>query len=651
MDSSPISLLLFLLLLPLPISSKNIFFDFPSFSLRNLTLLGPSSFLRGGSLFLSAGAAVFSVPIQFSDQRTGLSASFSTAFSFSIPGPGPASNSFADGLAFFLSHDAETLSTPAAYLGLFGSTKNFSIIALEFDARVNRIGLDVGGAKSLIKEDLDPHGIELRSGNLIMAWIEYETRDQSLNVSMGYSSLKPERPVLSTRFDLGRHFEEYMFVGFSTPPRGSAEAIMIESWSFRTSGLPSLDLSRRAPHTVSDSFRRLISAKSSSTPARNSRKKLIIGFGVVGPAAVSVVFVVFVCMSIKRRMKIRADKESFKADITKGPRQFRYQELFSATKGFHSSRIIGRGGFGVVYKAVYPEAGISYAVKRSKSQESKSEFIAELSIIADLKHQNLVQLQGWCTEKNELLLVYEFMPNGSLDKVLYPCPDSRAWPVLDWTQRYNIVTGIASVLHYLHQGCEQKVIHRDIKSSNIMLDAEFNPKLGDFGLARSMEHNESPKSTLPAGTVGYLAPEYLHYGKATEKSDVFSYGIVVLEICTGRRSINTKGGESSKNANLADWVWNLYSEDKLAEAVDPRLNGEFDRDQMMRLLLMGLSCVNPGAAERPDMRRIVQILECKAEPLAVPRTKPLLTFNSTIPISLEEIVSDGHHNSAASNQF
>lgn len=238
--------------------------------------------------------------------------------------------------------------------------------------------------------------------------------------------------------------------------------------------------------------------------------------------------------------------------------------------------------------------------------------------------------------------MYDFMPNGSLDKMLYKEPERGK--LLSWSHRQNIALGLASVLVYLHQECEQRVIHRDIKAGNILLDGNFNPRLGDFGLAKLMDHDKGPVSTLTAGTMGYLAPEYLQYGKATDKTDVFSYGVVVLGVACGRRPIEREG---SKMLNLIDWVWGLHSEGKVIEAADKRLNGEFEEEEMRKLLILGLSCANPDSAERPSMRRVLQILNNEAAPLAVPKVKPTLTFSSDLPLPLtiEDIVSEADQES------
>ncbi|XP_057464542.1 probable L-type lectin-domain containing receptor kinase S.7 [Actinidia eriantha] len=656
-------LLLLSLLRPQFASSRNTSFDFPSLSLRNLSLLG-DSYLRGGVIGLtrelsvpasSSGSVIYNEPIRFSDPDSNLTASFSTKFSFSVNNINPAS--FGDGLAFFLSPDNQTLGSPGGYLGLVNSTqltKN-KFIAIEFDTKLdphfddpsdNHIGLDIESLISIKTADSTSYGIDLKSGNLITAWIDYESGLKKLDVFLSYTSSKPESSILTVEIDLSEHLKEFMFVGFSASTEGSTELHLIENWSFQTSGFLSLK-PRDHLHNVSENS---VPIQVPESPNKH-HKKLGLGFGIAGPAFFCVFLVIFGWISVKKWRGIRMEK-SFKAELVTGPRQFSYRELKSATRGFHSSRIVGRGAFGTVYKAHFEDSGSVSAVKRSKhTHEGKSEFLAELTIIAGLRHKNLVQLQGWCVEKGELLLVYEFMPNGSLDKVLYQEFDTGKFGnSLKWSYRYNIAVGLASVLTYLHQECEQQVIHRDIKTSNVMLDVNFNPRLGDFGLARLMDHDKSPVSTLTAGTMGYLAPEYLQYGKATEKTDVFSYGVVMLEVACGKRPIERES-KSEKMVNLVDWVWGLHSEGRIIEAADVRLRGEFDEDEMKRILMVGLGCANPDSGPRPSMRRVLQILNGEAEPVLVPRVKPSLSFSCELPLSLEEIVSDEEEDSNTPEHF
>ncbi|GFZ07367.1 concanavalin A-like lectin protein kinase family protein [Actinidia rufa] len=581
-------LLLLSLLRPQFASSRNTSFDFPSLSLRNLSLLG-DSYLRGGVIGLtrelsvpasSSGSVIYNEPIQFSDPDSNLTASFSTKFSFSVNNINPAS--FGDGLAFFLSPDNQTLGSPGGYLGLVNSTqltKN-KFIAIEFDTKLdphfddpsdNHIGLDIESLISIKTADSTSYGIDLKSGNLITAWIDYESGLKKLDVFLSYTSSKPESSILTVEIDLSEHLKEFMFVGFSASTEGSTELHLIENWSFQTSGFLSLK-PRDHLHNVSENS---VPIQVPESPNKH-HKKLGLGFGIAGPAFFCVFLVIFGWISVKKWRGIRMEK-SFKAELVTGPRQFSYRELKSATRGFHSSRIVGRGAFGTVYKAHFEDSGSVSAVKRSKhTHEGKSEFLAELTIIAGLRHKNLVQLQGWCVEKGELLLVYEFMPNGSLDKVLY--------------QEFDM------------------------------------------------------------GTMGYLAPEYLQYGKATEKTDVFSYGVVMLEVACGKRPIERES-KSERMVNLVDWVWGLHSEGRIIEAADVRLRGEFDEDEMKRILMVGLGCANPDSGPRPTMRRVLQILNGEAEPVLVPRVKPSLSFSCELPLSLEEIVSDEEEDSNTPEHF
>ncbi|GLT83692.1 hypothetical protein SLE2022_019660 [Rubroshorea leprosula] len=631
-------------------SADNVIFDFRSFTLRNFTLLGDSH-LRDGVFGLtqelgvpssSSGTVIYNYPIPFFHQESNTTASFNTSFSFSIKN---LTASFGGGLTFFMSPDNQTLGSPGGYLGLVNSsqlTKN-RFIAVEFDTRLdphfgdpndNHVGFDIDSLNSIKTADPSSQGIDLKSGNRINAWIDYKNELRLLIIFLSTSDSKPQRPLLTVDIDLSGYLREIMYVGFSASTEGSSETHSIESWSFRSFGFHPVR-PRLHPHNVSDSSVTMITGVHGSSSGNKHHNKLGLGLGIAGPVFFCVAFSVIGYLSL-RKWKGRRTEKNLKAEFAVGPRAFSYKELKSATRGFHSSRIIGHGAFGNVYLAILMSSGAIAAVKRSRHpHEGKTEFLAELSIIACLRHKNLVQLQGWCAERGELLLVYEFMLNGSLDKLLYQ--ESENGTQLSWSQRKNIAVGLASVLCYLHHECEQQVIHRDIKTSNIMLDGKFNARLGDFGLARLMDPDESPASTLTAGTMGYLAPEYLQYGKATEKTDVFSYGVVVLEVACARRPIE-KEPDSQRIEHLVDWVWGLHTEGRILEAADKRLNREFKEEEMRKLLLVGLSCAHPDSAERPSMRRVLQILNNEAEPVLVPKRKPSLTFSSSLTV--EDIVSD-----------
>ncbi|KAK2655993.1 hypothetical protein Ddye_009045 [Dipteronia dyeriana] len=239
------------------------------------------------------------------------------------------------------------------------------------------------------------------------------------------------------------------------------------------------------------------------------------------------------------------------------PHRFRYRDLYRATKGFKESEVIGVGGFGKVYKGVLPTSWIEVAVKKihRNSIQGMREFAAEIESLGRLRHKHLINLQGWCKRKNDLLLVYDYIPNGSLDSLLFNDMRTRQQGlILSWEERFNIIKGVASGLLYLHEECEQVVIHRDIKSSNVLIDDDMNARLGDFGLARLLDHGKISQTTNVVGTIGYIAPELARTGKASACTDVFAYGVLLLEIATGRKPLDTD------NFILVDWI--LLSEER-----------------------------------------------------------------------------------------
>ncbi|GLT46887.1 hypothetical protein SLA2020_206160 [Shorea laevis] len=260
----------------------------------------------------------------------------------------------------------------------------------------------------------------------------------------------------------------------------------------------------------------------------------------------------------RKKIKKKAERmnlTSINDDFEKGTgsRRFSYQDLASATNNFAEDRKLREGEFGAVYRGYLSNLDMLIAIKKISrgSKQGKKEYVTEVKIISQLRHRNLVQLIGWCHDKSEFLLVYEFMPNGSLDSHLF----GRRSP-LSWAVRYRITIGLASVILYLHEECEQCLVHRDIKSNNIMLDSNFNVKLGDFGLAKLMDHELSLMTTGLAGTLGYMAPEYIRTRRASKESDVFSFGVVILEIVTGKKSMDPN--VDKPDLGLMEWVWDLY---------------------------------------------------------------------------------------------
>ncbi|CAM6094199.1 unnamed protein product [Calypogeia fissa] len=323
---------------------------------------------------------------------------------------------------------------------------------------------------------------------------------------------------------------------------------------------------------------------------------------------------------------IKAAAADIKSTPPPGPQRYSYKELDMATKNFEWSLVIGQGGFGTVYKGYLKDSSkATVAVKRLRTHawQGAKEFTSEINIISQLRHRNLVPLLGWCDENEELILVYDYMPNGDLDDLIFGCVGDETVKhcPLSWKYRYNSFCGVATALVYLHEEWEQRVVHRDVKTSNVMLDSEFNARLGDFGLARLSAHSQVPRTTLVAGTIGYLAPELSLSGRATDKADVYAFGVVVLEVSCARRPLTS-------NCILVDWVWELHEEEKLLDAIDPKLDvrRKSDEEEMARALQVGLLCCHPDPAARPTMRDALNILTCKTPLPKLPRSKPVAVF-------------------------
>ncbi|GKV51116.1 hypothetical protein SLEP1_g57790 [Rubroshorea leprosula] len=311
-----------------------------------------------------------------------------------------------------------------------------------------------------------------------------------------------------------------------------------------------------------------------------------------------------------------------------GPRRFSYQYLASATNDFSQDRKLGEGGFGVVYRGYLADVDMLIAVKKiSKgSKQGRKEYVIEVKTISQLRHRNLVQLIGWCHERSEFLLVYEFMSNGSLDSHLFGKKSPFPWHI-----RYRITLGLASAILYLHEEWEQCVVHRDIKSSNVMLDSSFNVKLGDFGLAKLMNHELGRITTGLAGTFGYLAPEYISTRKASKESDVFSFGVVILEIATGRKSTDRMGEES--DLGLVEWVWDLYGKGRLHSGVDERVRKDFDEKQAECLMIVGMWCSHPDSSLRPSIRLAIQVLKFETTMPNLPAKMPVPMYRVPTPLA------------------
>ncbi|CAJ2670433.1 L-type lectin-domain receptor kinase S.4 [Trifolium pratense] len=583
---------------------------------NNLTLDGTAVIEKNGIIRLTnetnriMSHAFYSLPIQLKNSTTGKAFSFSSSFAFAVVSEFPKFGGH--GMAFTIAPSKHLKGLPIQYLGLLNSSNvgNFSnhLFAVEFDTAKdldfgdindNHVGIDINTLKSnasvtagYYTTDSTKQDINIKSGKPILVWVDYDSSVNLVSVTLSPTSIKPKTPILSLHMDLSPILLDNMYVGFSASTGMLASSHYLLGWSFKINGpAPRLDLS------------------SLPQPPQPKKKHMSLIFITGISLTASVIVLCFVVFGIYLFRKIKNADVIEAWELQIGPHRYSYQELKKATKGFKEKELLGQGGFGRVYKGTLPKSKIQVAVKRvsHESKQGLREFVSEISSLGRLCHRNLVQLLGWCRRRGDLLLVYDFMANGSLDKYLF----DDAEIVLSWEQRFKIIKDVASGLSFLHEGYEQVVIHRDVKASNVLLDFELNGKLGDFGLARLYEHGANPGTTRVVGTLGYLAPELPRTGKASTSSDVFAFGALLLEVACGRRPIEPKALE--QELVLVEWVWEKYKQGKLLEVVDPKLNGRFDECEVIMVLKLGMVCSNDMPTIRPSMRQVVMILDGEVE--------------------------------------
>ncbi|KAM7275150.1 hypothetical protein ACFE04_017016 [Oxalis oulophora] len=287
-------------------------------------------------------------------------------------------------------------------------------------------------------------------------------------------------------------------------------------------------------------------------------------------------------------------------------RWYTLRELEEATGAFVDDNVIGEGGYGIVYSGVLND-GTRIAVKNllNNRGQAEKEFKVEVEVIGRVRHKNLVRLLGYCVEGAHRMLVYEYVDNGNLEQWLHG--DVGDVSPLTWDIRMNIILGMAKGLAYLHEGLEPKVVHRDVKSSNILLDRQWHPKVSDFGLAKLLCSERSYVTTRVMGTFGYVAPEYACTGMLNEKSDVYSFGVLIMEIITGRSPVDNSRPKGE--AQLVEWLKNMVGDRRSEEVIDPKMPEMPAPKPLKRLLLVAVRCVDPDATKRPKMGHVIHMLE------------------------------------------
>ncbi|OQU82016.1 L-type lectin-domain containing receptor kinase IV.1 [Sorghum bicolor] len=632
-------------------------FTYNGFGDANLSLDGMSVVAPNGLLVLSngtsqmAGHAFHPAPVRLRDGPGGAVRSFSAAFVFAIVSNFTVLSD--NGMAFVVAPSTRLSTFNAGqYLGILNVTDNGKdgnrVLFVELDTMLNpefqdmnsnHLGVNVNSMRSLQNHSAgyydDATGVfnnlSLISRQPMQVWVDYDGATTRLDVTMAPVDVtmapvdvpRPRKPLISAPVNLSAvGADDTAYVGFSAATGVIYTRHYVLGWSFATDGAaaPALDISK------------LPALPRFGPKPRSKVLEIVLP---IATAAFVLALVVVAFLWVRRRVRYAEVREDWEVEF--GPHRFSYKELYHATKGFKNKMLLGTGGFGRVYKGVLPKSKLEIAVKRVShdSKQGMKEFIAEVVSIGHLRHRNLVQLLGYCRRKGELLLVYDYMSNGSLDKYLH---DKTRPVVLDWEQRFHIIKGVASGLLYLHEDWEKIVIHRDIKASNVLLDGDMNGRLGDFGLARLYDHGVDPQTTHVVGTMGYLAPELVRTGKATPVTDVFAFGVFVLEVACGRRPLGCIAPD--EQSVLLDWVQEHDRKGAALDTVDARLCGKYDADEARLVIRLGLMCAHPLPDARPGMRQVVQYLEGDT---AMPEVAP--TYVSYTMLALMQ--NDGFDSFAA----
>ncbi|GLT38956.1 hypothetical protein SLA2020_131690 [Shorea laevis] len=461
----------------------------------------------------------------------------------------------------------------------------------------NHVGIDVNGLTSKVSHGagyyVDGTGqfinLTLISGQPMQVWVEYNNLEQRMNVTLAPINVpKPKLPLLSLSRNLSPIVNDTVYIGFSASTGTVVTSHYVLGWSFMING--------QAEELVISQLPKLPHREPEQT-----LKYLTIGLPLI---SLTLVFATVsgVVYFIKGKREFADVVEDWELDY--GHQRFKYKDLYVATNGFEDKGLLGSGGFGKVYRGTLPTSKSEIAVKKvsHESGQGMKEFVAEIVSIGGLRHRNLVQLLGYYRRKGELLLVYDYMPNGSLDKYLYGQPNVT----LNWGQRFRVIKGVASALLYLHEEWEQVVIHRDVKASNVLLDGELNGRLGDFGLSRLYDHGTDPQTTR--GGYSRVPSAGAHPNKEGHNQyRSVCFWCIFLEVACGRRPIEPQG--ETEDLILLDPVFLFWQRGEILEIRDPKLGMDFVANEVELVLKLGLLCSHSDPRARPSMRQVVQYLE------------------------------------------
>ncbi|KAJ7965210.1 putative Lectin-like receptor kinase [Quillaja saponaria] len=567
-----------------------------------------------------AGRGLYSSPIRFLDPFSQTPASFQTTFSFQFD-----NSTFAEdngyggsGLTFIIVPDEFTVGRPGPWLAMLNDAceDDYKAVAVEFDTRQNpefgdpndnHVGINLGTIISTKTINVSDVGISLRDGLVHRTWITYDGPNRWMDIRLGLGNKEdyPSKPIFSKFLDLSPFLKEYMFVGFSASTGNLTQIHNILSWNFSSTSQAFL----RYP-SAETCLRKIILQNAAEGP-KNTTKAEPAGSFLIFMAVVALALAVLLSVYLngKRRdgngSNISVHGEKQRPRPPNKPRRFTISEISSATRCYSDIEILGRDFRGVYYRGKLPN-GCQVAVKRFSSQflnlygSDRRRLLKEVTAISWVRHPHLIPIRGWCQDKHETMVVYDFFPNGSLDKWLFGVG------VLPWTRRFKVIKDVADALSFLHS---KQLAHKNLKTSSVFLDVSFRAVLGDFGFV-------------------LLETESRRFESAVcQSADVFEFGVFVLEVVAGRkRLLETKVISQSEQKDLLDFTWRMHENNEKVKVMDRRMGSMINLEQAIHVVEIGLLCTLNENKGRPCMEQVVEFLNMERPIPELPLSRPIALF-------------------------
>lgn len=568
-----------------------------------------------------AGRAIYASPVRMLDPHTSTPASFQTTFAFQFSNSSNTStgmlNHGGSGLTFIMVPDEFTVGRPGPWLGMLNDAcqEDYKAVAIEFDTHRNpefgdpndnHVGINLGSIVSSTTIDASEFGVFLNDGSVHRSWITYDGPRRWMEIHLGSdgSDYLP-KPIFSGPLDLSPHLNEYMFVGFSASTGNMTQTHKVLSWNFSATSQAFLRIPSEETCESKIVVEKSEGAQSTQKRSRKEAPRSFLIFIAVAVLALAIM-IGFFC---SRRGRNDNSKLTTLPEKTQRPRppnkprRFTFSEISSATRGFSEVEILGSDARGIYYKGKLSN-GCHVAIKRLSAQFLNSQkgldtrrLLKEIGAMSRVRHPNLVPIRGWCSDNHEIMVVYDFYTNGSLDKWLFGVG------VLPWTRRFRVINDVAEALSFLHS---KQLAHKNMKTSSVFLDVSFRAVLGDFGMVLSATDSRKFESAV------------------SQTADVFEFGIFVLEVVSGRGRLDPEVNQEERD--LVDFAWRMHVTDEKVKVVDGRMGSLVNLEQAIRVLDIGLLCTLNESKGRPSMVEVVEFLSMERQIPELPATRPVALF-------------------------